>query len=174
MLIPGAEIFSFYAKRTQCHIDSLNYFAGLLGYHFPEHDCDKNRELIRTGYAYRVFVLYHPNCGISQAALDACDAAQIEHHKTATHHTEHYQNVSEISKTTLVEMICDWHSADFEQKNILHECNYDSVLDFFTRVMGPKEWTPPQREFILNTIQELGRLADRDRVYEIWRPLVGA
>ena len=36
MKISVEKIFQFHHLRTQAHIDCLNYFAGLLGYHFPE------------------------------------------------------------------------------------------------------------------------------------------
>ena len=46
MKISVEKIFQFHRLRTQTHIDCLNYYAGLLGYHFPEHDNDKNHDTI--------------------------------------------------------------------------------------------------------------------------------
>ena len=53
MAVTLKTIFDFHRKRTQAHIDCLNYFAGLMGYHFPEHDNDKNSGTMQTAYAYK-------------------------------------------------------------------------------------------------------------------------
>ena len=45
------DIFDFYELRIKSHVAAVNYFASLLGYHFPEHDGDKVIEPIRTGYS---------------------------------------------------------------------------------------------------------------------------
>ncbi len=172
MKISATTILEFHTKRTQCHVDSLNYFAGLLGYHFPEHDNDKNHDPIRIGYAYANYVAYHPHAVMSDVARDAMHAAHSEHHHTAPHHVEYYQSVADIPHIILIEMICDWHSANFEQKNILHRCSYDSVADFFQRAMAGRDWTEVQRAFILETIARLAEIADYDQVFEIWRPLL--
>ena len=61
MRIDLNDIFDFYELRLKCHVKSVNYFASILGYHFPEHDNDKNHEPIRTGYAYVFYKNYHKN-----------------------------------------------------------------------------------------------------------------
>lgn len=171
MHIPAEKILNFHTRRTQCHIDCLNYFASLLGYHFPEHDNDKNHDPIRIGYAYGNYVTYHPGCMMPSAALDAFKAAKAEHHRNAPHHVEHYARMSDIPKIRLAEMICDWHSANFEETRILNNCEYSSVSDFFDRIMAPRDWTPSQREFVRETIELIAATADMSRVQEIWRRL---
>ena len=56
--VPIETIYEFHKTRTACHVASVNYFAGLLGYHFPEHDNDKNTEPMRTVYAYKNYASY--------------------------------------------------------------------------------------------------------------------
>ena len=88
MHIPVETIIDFHHKRTQCHIDCVNYFAGLLGYHFPEHDNDKNKNPIQIGYAYVNYAKYH--CAhLLPAQQDAFRYACQEHHKNNLHHIEH-------------------------------------------------------------------------------------
>ena len=66
MYIPVEKILDFYEKRTCAHIKSVNYFAGLIGYHFPEHDNDKMTGTIRTGYAHITYAKYHPEFTVTQ------------------------------------------------------------------------------------------------------------
>ena len=59
MNIPIEEIINFHIKRTNCHVQTLNYFAQILGYHFPEHDSDKYKEPYIFGYAYCNYAKHH-------------------------------------------------------------------------------------------------------------------
>ena len=66
MKIDINEIFTFYELRIKSHVEAVNYFASLLGYHFPEHDSDKVTEQIRTGYAYIFYKTYHKNFHVTK------------------------------------------------------------------------------------------------------------
>ena len=121
MNISTQDIFEFYEMRIACHVKSVNYFAGLLGYHFPEHDSDKVQEPIRTGYAYIFYNSYHPKLHLMDEYFALCKDAHDMHHKHSVHHIESYKDVKDIPDIRLCEMIADWASANFEQINIIHE-----------------------------------------------------
>lgn len=167
MQIPMDEIIAFHQKRTKCHIASLNYFAGLLGYHFPKHDYDKFVDPIQVGYAYYNYARYH-GCKIPKQYLDAFDKAHAEHHSTQSHHREHYRDIREITHDTIIEMVCDWCSANFEQSNITHEDDFESVLDYFEQKIAQLNWTDTQRKTIIETIKFLETHADIQQLYKIW------
>ena len=167
MQIPMDEILDFHKRRTNCHIASLNYFAGLLGYNFPKHDYDKFTDPIMAGYAYFNYARYH-GAKITQQYLDAFDKAHAEHHSTQSHHLEHYADIREISHDTIIEMVCDWCSANFEQSNITHEDDFETVMDYFEQKIAQLNWTDAQRKTITETIKFLEQHADPQQLYKIW------
>lgn len=169
MNIPIETIIDFHKKRTQCHVDCVNYFAGLLGYHFPEHDNDKNKNPVQIGYAYVNYANYH-HANLLPAQQDAYQYAHDEHHKNNAHHIEHYKKPSEIPQISLIEMICDWESANFEQRNVLHDTTLDTTIDWFNHIRNIG-WSPEQQKFIEETIQKIDGLAKYDDIIKIWKPL---
>jgi hypothetical protein len=176
MKISVEKIFQFHRLRTQTHIDCLNYYAGLLGYHFPEHDNDKNHDTICTGYAYYNWAKYHPEYTMSPAHRELFELAKHEHHTHQPHHVWYYENTADIDDVTLIEIICDWHSASFEQRFITHEdpLDYD-VRTFFEKnlMVNPKlHWTTHQIELINSTIDFLEMYAEHDTILKIWLPLL--
>ena len=176
MKISLETIHEFHHKRTQSHIDCLNYHAGLLGYHFPEHDNDKHSGTMMTGYAYINYGRYHPDFNIPETHRSLFRQMHKEHHTTQSHHLEHYSDVSEISDITLIEMVCDWFSANFEQRYLTHEDPDDlSVLKwFYTQLRNnPKyKWSQKQIDLICSTIDFLDMYANYDEVIKIWLPLL--
>ena len=132
------EIFAFHAARTGCHIDTLNYFAQLIGYQFPEHDSDKNLEPYRTGYAYINYARHHQNCTVSPQQLAAFQSAHDEHHTMQPHHVRHYATMVDVPDVRIIEMVCDWFSANFEENAIVHTNTYANVMEFFDRRLAPE------------------------------------
>lgn len=170
-----STIMDFHQIRTRAHIDCLNYYAGLLGYHFPEHDNDKNHGPMRDAYAYFNYAKYHPEFTLSAARHDLWRDMHDEHHHMQAHHTGHYTHASEISDVTLIEMICDWHSANFEQNYVSHEGGPTSVREFFDcdlRNRGDLKWLPHQLAIIDEAIEFLSIYANHDEIMAIWRPLL--
>ena len=165
------EIFDFYELRIACHVKSVNYFAALLGYHFPEHDSDKIIEPIRTGYAYVFYQTYHKNFCLSDDRTALCEDAKKLHHEHAPHHIEFYKNVSDIPDVRLYEMISDWSSANFEQKNILHENEFDSVEQWFEQKMAKLPWTKHQLEIIKKSFETINKKTDKNALMIIWQDL---
>lgn len=174
MLIAAEKILDFYKLRTQSHINCVNYFAGLLGYQFPEHDGDKISGLIRTGYANIIYAKYHPEFTLTANQRELYDMAHAEHHKTQPHHLEYYNNdVSRISDMTLIEMICDWHSASFEQRYITHEDTIGySVYDFWATRLHHLGWSPRQQALVLEMLEFLDTYARHENILDIWQPLL--
>ena len=176
MAVTLKTIFDFHRKRTQAHIDCLNYFAGLMGYHFPEHDNDKNSDTMQTAYAYMNYAKYHPEFTLSNARHELWHEMHTEHHRMQTHHLEHYDDVSEISDITLIEMVCDWHSANFEQIFILHQIPPTSSVQLFfdtnLRSRPDLHWTDHQIALITELTSFLDLYTDFDAVMDIWRPLL--
>ena len=175
MNIRLGTIMEFHHRRTTAHVDCLNYYAGLLGYHFPEHDNDKNSGTMQTAYAYMNYAKYHPEFTLSNARHDLWHEMHAEHHRMQPHHIEHYTDISTISDITLIEMICDWHSANFEQNYVSHEGGPTSVRDFFDcklRNRADLKWSPHQLEIIDEMIDFLAMYTNFDDVMAIWRPLL--
>ena len=170
MNIPLDNIINFHLVRTQCHIDCLNYFAGLLGAAFPAHDCDKFTEPYQTGYAYRNYMAYHPDMKMLPQHLELYRRVHDEHHQLQAHHIGSWDDVRQIPKIVLTEMVCDWHSANFEQLEIQKSSEYENVRAFFDRVIAPLSWTDAQREFILELVDQLARRTDSGAVRAIWTP----
>ena len=176
MLIPLEKIHEFHHMRTDAHVKCMNYFAGLLGYHFPEHDNDKNYGTMKTGYAYINYAKYHREYHFPETNRMLFQQMHDEHHTTQPHHLEHYSDVSEISDITLIEMICDWFSASFEQRYLTHEDPKDyTVLQYFdTNLRNNKKynWSEHQLETIYETIEFLEMYSDHNEIMKIWLPLL--
>ena len=172
MAIPIEDIYNFHHVRTACHINCMNYFAGLMGYHFPEHDNDKGIEPMRTGYAYKNYANYHPEYNLPDNYEDLAKIAITTHHKHAPHHVDFYNgNVSQIPDVHLIEMVCDWASANFEQLYLLHDCPYETVADWFDAEMSNKNWTDAQLNVIHEAMDFIERHMDKDAVMKIWEPV---
>ena len=170
-----STIMEFHHRRTQAHVDCLNYYAGLLGYHFPEHDNDKNSGPMRNAYAYINYANYHPDFHISDARKQLYTDMHTEHHRMQVHHIEHYSRASEIPDIVLIEMLCDWHSATFEQNHVRHESIASCVRDYFNRYLRDNDklrWSSHQLAIIDDTIDFLEMYANFDDVMAIWRPLL--
>ena len=171
MHIPVETIIDFHHKRTQCHIDCVNYFAGLLGYHFPEHDNDKNIEPMRTGYAYNNYAKYHPNYNLPANYEDLAKIAITTHHEHASHHVDFYGgDVSKIPNIHLLEMICDWASANFEQVFVLRDYEFETVWEWFNARMKHLNWTDKQLKMIRETTEFLNERTDKEALMQIWQP----
>lgn len=176
MKISLETINKFHHARTQAHIDCLNYHASLLGYHFPEHDNDKNSGPMMTGYACKNYARYHPEYNIPETYIELCKQMRKEHHTTQKHHLLHYSDVSEINDITLIEMVCDWFSASFEQRYITHEDPDDLTVSqwFEDNLRNNKEynWSQHQVDLIYSTIDFLETYADYNEIIKIFLPLL--
>lgn len=162
--------------RTTAHVDCLNYHAGLLGYHFPEHDNDKNSGTIKTAYSYINWAKYHPEYNVPETNRELLKQMRAEHHKTQPHHLEYYSDVSEINDITIIEMVCDWFSASFEQRYITHEDSDDLTVSqwFEHNLRNNKEynWSQHQVDLIYSTIDFLETYADYNEIIKIFLPLL--
>ena len=171
MNVPIETIYEFHKTRTACHVACVNYFAKLLGYHFPKHDCDKNIEPMRTGYAYKNYSSYHPECKLLNKYAELFDAAHAAHHEHASHHIEYYNgDVANIPHDCLIEMICDWFSANFEQVNILHDYEYETVAGWFDAKLSHLNWTAAQLKTMRETIDLIKSRMNADDIMKIWAP----
>lgn len=166
------EIFDFFETRIKCHVESVNYFAGLLGCHFPEHDKDKIVEPIRTGYAYIFYRSYHKNTHLLPQQFDLCQDATLLHHNHSTHHVEYYKHVKDIPDVHLYEMVSDWASANFEQLNVLHKPDAVSISQWFDKNMSHLEWSTHQLDIIKKSFEIFDLQTDENKVLDIWKPLI--
>lgn len=172
MYINIDDIFDFYELRIKCHVASVNYFASILGYHFPEHDGDKVHEPIRTGYAYIFYKTYHKNFHPTPEHEALCRDAINIHHAGATHHIQHYKNVTEIPDINLYEMVADWASANFEQRNIIRDSDSVLIQTWFNNKMANQGWTEHQLEIITKSFDIIGKNTDIETITKIWQPLL--
>ena len=166
------DIFEFYEMRIKCHVESMNYFASLLGYHFPEHDSDKVREPIRTGYAYIFYRTYHKNFRVTPEHEALCKDAWHEHHNHATHHIQYYKSAKDIPDIHLYEMISDWASAKFEQMNIIRESESVPLREWFNNKMANLEWTEHQLDIIKKSFDIICKNTDVETITKIWQPVL--
>ena len=92
------------------------------------------------------------------------------------HHLLHYSDVSEINDITLIEMVCDWFSASFEQRYITHEDPDDLTVSqwFEHNLRNNKEynWSQHQVDLIYSTIDFLETYADYNEIIKIFLPLL--
>lgn len=173
MSISVETIYEFHKVRTACHVASVNYFAVLIGYHFPEHDNDKNTEPMRTGYAYKNYSEYHPEYKIPDNYSELFDVAHKTHHEHATHHIEFYNgDVSKIPDVQVIEMVCDWFSANFEQVFVLRDYEYRTVIEWFDATMSDKNWSESQLKTIHETSEFLEKATNTDALMQIWSPVI--
>ena len=172
MQVSVDDIFKFCETRIACHVKAVNYFAGILGYAFPEHDDDKTTEPIRTGYAYIFYNNYHPDLHLMNEYFDLCNDAQQIHHKHATHHVQHYDNVQNIPDVILYEMVSDWSSANFEQRNIIKSPDAKPITEWFEQNMAALPWTQHQLDLIHNSLKTIQEKTDTDAVKAIWQDLL--
>ena len=172
MKIDMKDIFEFFELRIKSHITAVNYFAELLGYHFPEHDCNKIIEPIRTGYAYIFYQTYHKNFHPTAEHLALYKEAQDIHHSHTPHHIQYYKHVSEIPDIYLYEMVADWASANFEQKNIIKCTDTKSIEQWFQENMAQFDWAPNQLEIIKKSFDIIKKNTNAEYVKTIWQPLL--
>ena len=166
------DIFDFYELRVKSHVAAVNYFASLLGYHFPEHDGDKTAEPVRTGYSYIFYKTYHKNFHPTPEHESLCRDAINIHHAGATHHIQHYNHVSEIPLIHVYEMVADWASANFEQKNIIRDPEAVEIETWFENKMANLGWTDEQMEIIKKSFEIIHEKTDDEYVKSIWAPLL--
>ena len=166
------DIFDFYESRIKCHVASMNYFASLLGYHFPEHDSDKVIEPVRTGYAYIFYQTYHKNFHPTPEYAALCEDAKDIHHSHAPHHIQYYKHVSEIPDIRLYEMVADWASANFEQMNIIHETDAVPITEWFDNNIKKLGWSEHQLDIIYKSFEIIGKNTNVETITKIWQPLL--
>ncbi len=167
-------INQFHHMRTDAHVQCLNYYAGLLGYHFPEHDNDKHIGTMKNGYAYINWAKYHPEYVVPETYRELFNEMHAEHHRMQEHHLEHYDNVADIDDLTLVEMICDWHSASFEQRFLTHEDKNDFTVRrwFDANLYEGYQWSQHQLQIIYDLIEFIEMYANYNEIMKIWQPLL--
>jgi len=172
MKIDVNDIFKFYEVRQMCHVRAMNYFANLLGQSFPTHDGDKVDEPIRTGYAYIVFNEYHPDLHLMDEYFELCENAKRDHHNHSTHHIPYYKSVDEIPDLRILEMVSDWASANFEQKNILKKYDMVPLEQWFQNNLSQLPWTNHQIELIGKSFDIIRKKTDNTAVESIWNVLL--
>lgn len=168
MQVSVDDVMNFHILRTQCHVNTVNYFAKLLGVQFPLHDSDKYSEPCSSAYAYINYALHHPDCVLRPEQIDAFRAAQIEHHRLQPHHFEHYSDATQIPPLCISEMVCDWHSANFEQNNIVHKSEFPTIMDFYTRRVIPRNLTRQQTAQIMQHFETIKSAFNPSDVMSIW------
>ena len=166
------EIFDFFEARIMCHVKSVNYFADLLGYHFPEHDKDKIVEPLRIGYAYIFYAAYHKKIQLLPQHFELCHDAKMLHHNHSTHHIEYYKHVNDIPDVRLYEIVSDWASANFEQMNIIHESGALPISQWFDKNMSHLGWSEHQLEIIKKSFEIFELKTDKNKLLDIWKTLV--
>ena len=171
MKIDLNDIFDFYELRIKCHVESVNYFASLLGHKFPEHDNDKTKEPIRTGYAYIFYSNYHKNFRLKPEYTELCHKAHDDHHRHSAHHIEYYENVSCIPDIRLYEMVSDWASANFEQKEVIKKEGALSLSEWFKSISS-LPWTKHQLDIINSAFDIFERKANVQEIMAIWKPVL--
>jgi len=70
-------------------------------------------------------------------------------------------------------MICDWHSANFEQRFVSHEDSIGhTVYDYFSMYLQHLDWSPHQYGLIQEMLEFLDMYTNHNDVLEIWAPLI--
>lgn len=128
---------------------------------------------MRTGYAYKNYAGYHREYNLPDNYDDLFVVARKTHHAHASHHIEFYNmDASKIPDICLIEMVCDWFSASFEQVYVVHEYEYKTVTEWFDAQMAHMNWTPAQLKTIRKTIDLIESRTNNDEVMNIWEPII--
>ena len=172
MKINVEDIFKFHKIRMACHIKSVNYFASLFGYCFPDHDADKNDEQIRIWHAYITYNKYHPELKLLDEYFTLCNDAQQMHYKHASHHVQYYSDVSKIPDIRIYEMVSDWASADFELHNVLKVAETQPLEKWFADNMSHLSWSEHQIELIKKSLKTIKEKSDKNKIMNIWQDLI--
>ena len=172
MNINVKDIFDFYETRIACHVKSVNYFAKILGYEFPNHDSYKVNEPIRTGYAYLFYKKYHDDFNLTDEYYKLCQDVQKMHHEHVPHHLQYYKNAKDVPDIRIYEMVSDWASASFEQRKIMSDSDCPKLIDWFNQNRAQNNWSEHQLEIIYKAFETIANNTDENAVRQIWVPLV--
>lgn len=165
------DIIKYYELFYKCHLQTVNYFASMFGYSFPDHDSDKIQEPFKTIYACEMYNQCFPNHPIPNIYSTQFKDIKNLHHKTALHHVQHYSCVSEIPDINLYEMISDWAAANFALRNIKQDKTILPLEKWFNNNMSQLPWTKHQIEIIKKSFQIIKTKTDRDKLMMIWQDL---
>ena len=169
------EMLEFYGVRTNAHINSVNYFGKIFGLSFAGHDLDKLSEPIMTPYAFKTWQNYHPAFTISDEMEDDVRAARVTHHVNADHHIEFYKNISEMPDDKVIEMVCDWQTANLENRHINklreHEAVFENVTEFYLSVKDRWKFTEHQNELISIAINKIESKMKMEEFLALWHGL---
>lgn len=170
MLMHSEIIIEFHKRRTNAHIAGVNYFADILGMQFPMHDSDKFAAPLLMPYSMKNYLDYHADFEWTDSVESEWERANWAHHHAANHHPESYADISDMPAENITEMVCDWFSANNEQKLIRNISEYPNVMDFYTRFALPEfGFTTSQQKAILKLIDDLESRAVTERFLDIWR-----
>ena len=70
------------------------------------------------------------------------------------------------------EMIADWASANFEQKNIIQDPGATEIEIWFQNKMANQGWTNKQMDIINKSFEIIRKNTDAEYVTSIWAPLL--
>ena len=168
---PSAEILEFYKSRMKAHIESVNYFASLVGKKFPDHDDEKASAMSLCAFGY--WRDYHPDFVVPDDP-GIHNAFQC-HRRGSPHHAEFYNDIALMPPGQIAEMVCDWFARSCERSLILRKNKYKSVFDFYERFALPAfKFTPAQQEQITDLISKIEKLWDKNQFLDIWRDVLNA
>jgi len=168
------EILEFHKKRTDAHIAGVNYFAGLVGARFPDHDADKSAAPLLEPYALKNYANYHPDFPWTDSDEAAFDRARRAHHAAAAHHPESYAAATDMPDDRITEMLCDWSAANKEQLLIRNVREYIDVADFFAREALPEHrFSAGQSRLIVSLMADMVSRFDEGKFLSIWEGIGG-
>ena len=163
-----SSILKFYSIVHECHVQTVNYFASLLGCSFPDHDIDKIKEPLKTGYAYRIYKRYYPDFNLPDEYHTLYKDLEQIHKTQSPHHVSYYSDVSEIPDIRIYEMVCDWASASFRAKKLKKDITVPTLQKWFFDNMAQLPWTEHQLELLNKSFQVIQNKTDENALNKIW------
>jgi len=161
---------AFFIKRTAAHIETVNYFAGLMGANFPLHDQSKYNPPERDAYILLSWAWANQGVALSKSEKLATKDAIQHHYAKNDHHPEHYNgNLDNMQWHHFIEMVCDWFAVGME-KTFSNDAIKFSAEEFYRQKALPKYKFPEEQQtLILSMIKEINSKTNLAAVASIWQ-----
>ena len=170
--VPTQEMIDFVTDRINRHIKSVNYFASLIGRHYPDHDLDKFDEPLFSRYVVGYWYLFNNDTSLADNVTpefrEAFIAAKKPHYQTRSHHTDYWGNPHDMPPVALEEMACDMFAMCAE-KNMRGLKRAKKFLDYW--VEDTPQWfqySKEQDSIMRDLFAKLEARWNRDDFLKIW------
>ncbi|MDR2770380.1 MAG: DUF5662 family protein [Rickettsiales bacterium] len=164
----------YFLRRLFRHRLSVNYFAELVGYHFPEHDASKLCRSEYSPYILRIWDLHVEPLPMSARQRASVSIAADHHYFFNPHHAQYWgAHTRSIPEPIMIEMSCDISAVHFEKELIRYRGQpnrHASAREYFITEEFPKyDFSDKQKKFLTDMTDELAGKIKPEDFADIWR-----